>query len=73
MQFGWWGITVYLTSRVKSDPTDRDAARLLAVFMSCVVAFLVGVTLGSWAAGLAVYAVLLTVLFAVARSAQPGG
>ena len=62
MTFGWWGIATYLSSLGKSDPTDRAAARLLAVVMCCVVAFLIGATLGSWVAGVAVLAILITVL-----------
>ena len=62
MPLAWWGIATYLASRVKTDPTDREAARMLAVAMSCVVSFLIGATLGSWVAGVAVLAVLVTVL-----------
>ena len=71
MTFGWWGIATYLSSLVKTDPTDRAAARLLVLFMCCVVAFLVGATLGSWVAGVAVLAVLVIVLLSrVVKSAR---
>lgn len=71
MPFAWWGIATYLASRVKTDPTDQAATRLLVLFMCSVVAFLVGATVGSWVAGLAVLAVLITVpLSRALRSAR---
>ena len=71
MQLGWWGIATYLSSLVKTDPTDRTAARMLVLFLCSAVAFLIGATLGDWVAGIAVLAILIVVLLAIARRAQP--